>query len=44
LFSRYNSREHPIPFHKAVDMGKLPKKLAGEPAPDLEEAYVSFED
>lgn len=36
---RYNSREHPVPFHKAQDLGKLPKKLAAEPAPDLEEAY-----
>ena len=36
---RYNSREHPVPFHKAQDLGKLPKKLTAEPAPDLEEAY-----
>lgn len=41
---RYNSREHPIPFHKATDLGKPPKKLAREAAPDLEEAYVSFRD
>jgi len=39
---RYNSSEHPIPFHKAQDLGKVPKKLAGGPAPDLEEAYVSL--
>lgn len=31
--------EHPIPFHKAQDLGKVPKKLAGGPAPDIEEAY-----
>jgi replication factor C subunit 1 len=37
---RYNTSEHPIPFHKAQDLGKVPKKLAGGPAPDLEEAYV----
>jgi replication factor C subunit 1 len=35
-------REHPIPFHKAIDLGKPAKKLAGQQAPDLEEAYVSF--
>ena len=42
LFSkkRYNATEHPIPFHKAQDLGKIPKKLVGGPAPDLEEAYV----
>ena len=37
--SRYNARDHPVPFHKAQDLGKLPRKLAAEPAPDLEEAY-----
>ena len=42
LLFRYNSREHPIPFHKAIDLGKPPKKLTGQQAPDLEEAYVSF--
>ncbi|KAH0839521.1 putative replication factor C, large subunit [Lanmaoa asiatica] len=36
---KYNAREHPIPFYKAMDMGKAPKKLAGGPAPDLEEAF-----
>jgi len=36
---RYNSKDHPVPFHKAQDLGKLPKKIAAEPAPDLEEAY-----
>lgn len=36
---RYNSRKHPVPFHKAQDLGKVPKKLAAETAPDLEEAY-----
>ncbi|KAJ3561256.1 hypothetical protein NP233_g10305 [Leucocoprinus birnbaumii] len=37
---KYNASEHPIPFHKAQDLGKVPKKLAGGPAPDLEEAFV----
>ncbi|KDR74292.1 hypothetical protein GALMADRAFT_71171, partial [Galerina marginata CBS 339.88] len=41
LTKKYNSTEHPIPFHKAQDLGKVPKKLAGGPAPDLEEAYAS---
>ena len=37
---RYNSsKDHPVPFHKAQDLGKLPKQIAAEPAPDLEEAY-----
>jgi hypothetical protein len=37
---RYNAKEHPIPFHKAADLGKAPKKLAGAgPAPDLEDAF-----
>ncbi len=36
---KYNSRDHPIPFHKAQDLGKVPKKLPGGPAPDLEEAF-----
>ena len=36
---RYNSKDHPVPFHRGQDLGKLPKKLAAEPAPDLEEAY-----
>ncbi|KAF8876170.1 purine nucleotide binding protein [Infundibulicybe gibba] len=39
LTRKYNSKEHPIPFHKAQDLGKAPKKLAGGPAPDLEEAF-----
>lgn len=42
--ARYNSMEHPIPFYKATESGKVPKKLAGGPVPDLEEAYVSFPD
>ncbi|KIK67053.1 hypothetical protein GYMLUDRAFT_37086 [Collybiopsis luxurians FD-317 M1] len=36
---KYNSSEHPIPFHKATDLGKIPKKLATEQIPDLEEAF-----
>ena len=39
LTRKYNSRDHPIPFHKAQDLGKVPKKLPGGPAPDLEEAF-----
>ncbi|KAF8271701.1 replication factor RFC1 C terminal domain-containing protein [Lactarius quietus] len=39
LTKKYNSQDHPIPFHKAQDLGKVPKKLAGGPAPDLEEAF-----
>ncbi|KAI6010360.1 replication factor RFC1 C terminal domain-containing protein [Pisolithus microcarpus] len=36
---RYNAGEHPIAFHKAVDLGKVPKKISGGPVPDLEEAF-----
>jgi len=36
---KYNASEHPIPFHKATDLGKAPKKLAAAPAPDLEDAF-----
>ncbi|KAF5365675.1 hypothetical protein D9758_003145 [Tetrapyrgos nigripes] len=36
---KYNSSDHPIPFHKAQDLGKVPKKLAAEAIPDLEEAF-----
>ncbi|THU99376.1 purine nucleotide binding protein [Dendrothele bispora CBS 962.96] len=36
---KYNSSDHPIPFHKAQDLGKAPKKLAAEAVPDLEEAF-----
>ncbi|KAG9317062.1 putative DNA replication factor C, large subunit [Chiua virens] len=36
---KYNASEHPIAFYKAMDLGKAPKKLAGGPAPDLEEAF-----
>ncbi|KDQ52029.1 hypothetical protein JAAARDRAFT_210788 [Jaapia argillacea MUCL 33604] len=36
---KYNGREHPIPFHKATDLGKAPKKIAAHEAPDLEEAF-----
>ncbi|KAF9457260.1 replication factor RFC1 C terminal domain-containing protein [Collybia nuda] len=39
LTRKYNASEHPIPFHKAQDLGKVPKKLAAGPAPDLEEAF-----
>jgi len=38
-YFRYNTSDHPIPFHKAQDLGKPPKKLAAEAVPDLEEAY-----
>ncbi|KAI0333409.1 DNA replication factor C, large subunit [Cubamyces sp. BRFM 1775] len=37
---KYNSRDHPVAFHKAENLGKVPKKLASAgPAPDLEEAF-----
>ncbi|EJF60036.1 DNA replication factor C, large subunit [Dichomitus squalens LYAD-421 SS1] len=37
---KYNSRDHPVAFHKAEALGKAPKKLAAAgPAPDLEEAF-----
>ena len=36
---RYNSMEHPVPFHKAQELGKPTKKLAGGPAPDLEDVF-----
>lgn len=37
---RYNSRDHPVAFHKAELLGKAPKKIAAAgPAPDLEEAF-----
>ncbi|KAG1861651.1 replication factor RFC1 C terminal domain-containing protein [Suillus subluteus] len=36
---KYNSTDHPIPFHKATDLGKAPKKLLGGPAPDLEDVF-----
>ncbi|KZT13273.1 DNA replication factor C, large subunit [Laetiporus sulphureus 93-53] len=36
---KYNSKDHPIPFHKAFELGKVPKKVAvSGPLPDLEEA------
>ncbi|KAG6853528.1 hypothetical protein C0991_003448 [Blastosporella zonata] len=38
LTRKYNSSEHPIPFHKGQDIGK-PKKLAAGPAPDLEDVF-----
>ncbi|KAF8905772.1 hypothetical protein CPB84DRAFT_1844773 [Gymnopilus junonius] len=31
----YNSADCPIPFHKAQDLRKVPKKLASEPGPEL---------
>ena len=37
---RYNSADHPVAFHKAVDLGRVPKRLAAAgPVPDLEEAF-----
>ncbi|KAF8518902.1 replication factor RFC1 C terminal domain-containing protein [Gautieria morchelliformis] len=36
---KYNSTDHPIAFHKSADLGKVPKKLAADPLPDLEEAF-----
>ena len=31
--------DHPIAFHKSADLGKVPRKLAAAPLPDLEEAF-----
>ncbi|KAJ7768179.1 replication factor RFC1 C terminal domain-containing protein [Mycena olivaceomarginata] len=39
LTKKYNGSEHPIPFYKASDLGKAPKKLGGGPAPDIEDAF-----
>ncbi|KAJ7265994.1 replication factor RFC1 C terminal domain-containing protein [Mycena haematopus] len=39
LTKKYNASDHPIPFYKASDLGKVPKKLAGGPAPDIEDAF-----
>jgi len=39
LTKRYNAGEHPVPFHKAQEFGKVPKKLPGGPAPDLEDVF-----
>ncbi|KAI0689101.1 DNA replication factor C large subunit [Cytidiella melzeri] len=37
---KYNAKDHPIAFHKAVDLGRTAKKIAAAgPAPDLEEAF-----
>ncbi|KAJ6583168.1 hypothetical protein B0H10DRAFT_2097712 [Mycena sp. CBHHK59/15] len=36
---KYNSSEHPIPFYKASDLGKVPRKLGGGPAPDIEDVF-----
>ncbi|KAJ7481567.1 replication factor RFC1 C terminal domain-containing protein, partial [Mycena latifolia] len=39
LTKKYNAAQHPIPFHKASDLGKVPKRLPGGPAPDIEDAF-----
>ncbi|KAE9411148.1 DNA replication factor C, large subunit [Gymnopus androsaceus JB14] len=39
LTRKYNASEHPIPFHKAVDLGKAPKKLVADQVPDHEDAF-----
>jgi replication factor C subunit 1 len=37
---RYNSAEHPIPFHKATDFGmKTAKKIPKSEIPDQEDVY-----
>ncbi|KAI0031291.1 replication factor RFC1 C terminal domain-containing protein [Vararia minispora EC-137] len=37
---KYNAKEHPVAYHKAQDLGKVPKRIADAgPAPDLEEAF-----
>ncbi|KIY43891.1 DNA replication factor C, large subunit [Fistulina hepatica ATCC 64428] len=40
---KYNSRDHPIPFHKAQDLGKKAKKIPSGAVPDIEDAFeVSY--
>ncbi|KAI6113351.1 replication factor RFC1 C terminal domain-containing protein [Pisolithus croceorrhizus] len=35
----YNAGEHPFAFHKAVDLGRAPKRIPGGTVPDIEEAF-----
>ncbi|PSR83153.1 hypothetical protein PHLCEN_2v5802 [Hermanssonia centrifuga] len=45
MTKKYNAKDHPVAFHKAIDLGKAPKKIASAgPAPDLEEAFEVDED
>ncbi|KAI0337342.1 DNA replication factor C, large subunit [Trametopsis cervina] len=44
LSKKYNAQDHPIAFHKAVDLGRTAKKIAAGPAPDLEEAFEADEE
>jgi len=39
LTRKYNASEHPIPFYKATDLGKAPKKLVADQVPDHEDAF-----
>jgi len=41
---KYNSTSHPIAFYKSAEATKKAKKLVGEPAPDVEEAYEAQEE
>lgn len=41
---KYNSVSHPIAFYKSAEANKKAKKLVGEPAPDVEEAYEAQEE
>lgn len=36
---KYNTLDHPIPFHKATDIGPLKRMGAAQEKPDLEEAF-----
>ncbi|CAK5275876.1 unnamed protein product [Mycena citricolor] len=44
LTRKYNASDHPIPFYKATDLGKAPKKLGVGPAPDIEDAFEMEDD
>ncbi|UZJ54350.1 hypothetical protein CBS101457_003670 [Exobasidium rhododendri] len=40
---KYNAVAHPVAFYKGTDFGAKVKKLVGEPAPDVEEAFEAEE-
>lgn len=41
---RYNSSEHPIAFHKAMDLGLKAKKIAKGEVPDQEDVLDADDD
>ncbi|PWN33320.1 DNA replication factor C, large subunit [Meira miltonrushii] len=41
---KYNAASHPIAFYKSAEAKQKAKKLVGEPAPDVEEAYEAQEE